>query len=201
MSLQFPLIFVYGQLGYHTDLKLKPGSGKAKRVMMLAYYRYQLHFRLHQYGLLFRVGRLFQQYVVGVFCAVEQNRLDFIRKKHNDIRSDYLSGLYDAISRGERDGYEAGGRIILPMSFTGGPRYMYAHYLDALAICRKLGNPQFFITFTCNVNWPEIKRFMAQYPELTAADKADVVCRVFEQNIQSLITFLKEERTFGNVTG
>ncbi|GKB31098.1 DNA helicase [Tanacetum coccineum] len=47
----------------------------------------------------------------------------------------------------------------------------------------------------------EIKRFMAQYPELTAADKADVVCRVFEQNIQSLITFLKEERTFGNVTG
>ncbi|GJU98400.1 DNA helicase [Tanacetum coccineum] len=143
MSLQFPLIFVYGQLGYHTDLKLKPadGSGKAKRMTMLAYYRYQLHFRLHQYGLLFRVGRLFQQYVVGVLCAVEQNRLDFIRKKHNDIRSDYLSGLYDAISRGEHDGYKAGRRIILPMSFTGGPRYMCAHYLDALAICRKLGNP------------------------------------------------------------
>nr|GEU49608.1 DNA helicase [Tanacetum cinerariifolium] len=26
--------------------------------------------------------------------------------------------------------------------FRGGLRYMYAHYLDALAICRKLGNPQ-----------------------------------------------------------
>ncbi|GKD72034.1 DNA helicase [Tanacetum coccineum] len=87
------------------------------------------------------------------------------------------------------------------MSFTGGPRYMYAHYLDALVISRKLGNPQFFITFTCNVKWLEIKRFIGQYPELTSSDEADAVCRVFEQKIQSLITFLKEERTFRNVTG
>ncbi|GJS36348.1 DNA helicase [Tanacetum coccineum] len=187
--------------GYHTNLKLRSadGRGRAKRVTMLAYYRYQLHFRLQQYDLIFKGGRLFQQYVVGVFCVVEQNRLDFIRKKQNDIRADCFSGLYDAISRGERNGYKVGGRIIIPMSFTGGPRYMYAHYLDALAICRKLGNLQFFITFTCNVNWPEIKRFMAQYPELTASDRADVVCRVFEQKIHSFVTFLKEERIFGNV--
>ncbi|GJV29256.1 DNA helicase [Tanacetum coccineum] len=129
--------------GFHTELKLRSvvGGRDPKRMTMLAYYRYQLHHRLSQYNLIFRGGRLFQQYVVGVFCSIEQNRLDFIRKKHNDIRSDYLSGLYDAISRGEREGHEVGGRIILPMSFTGGPRYMYAHYLDALAICRKLGNP------------------------------------------------------------
>nr|GEW71461.1 DNA helicase [Tanacetum cinerariifolium] len=147
-----------------------------------------------------RGGRLFQQYVVGVFYTVEQNRLDFIRKKQNDIRSDYLSRLYDAISRGEREGYEVGGRIILPMSFIGCPRYIYAHYLDALSIFQKLGNPQFFITFTCNVSWPEIKRFMSEYPHLTAYDRADVVCRVFDQKIQALIAFLKEERIFGDVT-
>nr|GEZ95854.1 DNA helicase [Tanacetum cinerariifolium] len=160
MSSQFPLLFIYGQSGFHTELKLRPadGSGKAKRVTMLVYYQYQLYHRHNSYNLTFKGGRLFQQYVVGVFCCIEQNRLDFIRKKQSDISGDYLSGLYDAILRGERDGYEVGGRIILPMSFTGGPRYMYTHYLDALAICRKLGNPQFFITFTCNVNWPEIKR-------------------------------------------
>ncbi|GJT77618.1 DNA helicase [Tanacetum coccineum] len=171
MSLQFPLLLIYGQPGY------------------------QLHFRLQQYDLLFRVGRLFQQYIVGVLCA------DFIRKKQNDIRSDYLSGLYDAISRGERDGYEVGGRIIVPMYFTSGLRYMYTRNLDALAIFRKLGNPQFFITFTCNVNWPEIKRFMSEYPHLTASDRANVVCRVFKQKIQALISFLIEECIFGNVTG
>ncbi|GJV16526.1 putative ribonuclease H-like domain-containing protein [Tanacetum coccineum] len=106
--------------------------------MMRAYYAYQLHPRVSEYNLIFRCGRLFQQYMVGVFYCIEQNRLDFIRKKQSDIRSDYLSGLYDAISRGERDGFEVGGRIILPMSFTRGPRYMYAHYLDALAIFQKL---------------------------------------------------------------
>nr|GEX49077.1 helitron helicase-like domain-containing protein [Tanacetum cinerariifolium] len=84
---------------------------------------------------------------------------------------------------------------------SGGPRYMYTHYLDALAICQKLGNPQFFITFTCNVNWSKIKRFMSEYLYLTASDKADVVCRVLEQKTQALIAFLKEERIFGDVTG
>ncbi|GKC73292.1 hypothetical protein Tco_1119175 [Tanacetum coccineum] len=82
MSLQFSLLFIYGQSGFKTELKLRraDGSGRDRR----------------------------------------QNRLDFIRKKQNDIRSDYLSGLYDALSRGERDGFEVEGRIILPMSFTGG---------------------------------------------------------------------------------
>nr|GEU81997.1 copia protein [Tanacetum cinerariifolium] len=139
MSLQFPLLFIYGQPGYHIELTLKSANG----------------------------GRLFQQYVVGVFCAVEQNRLDFIRKKQIDIQSDYLLGLYDAISRGERDGYEVGGRIIIPMSFTCGLRFI----------------------------------FMSKDPHLTASDRADVVCWVFEQKIQALIAFLKEKGIFGDVTG
>ncbi|GJV28186.1 DNA helicase [Tanacetum coccineum] len=67
MSLQFPLLFINRQSGFHTELKLRQagGSENERRVMMLTYYAYQLHPR-------------------------------------------------------------------------GGPRYMYAHYLDALAICRKL---------------------------------------------------------------
>ncbi|GJX47152.1 DNA helicase [Tanacetum coccineum] len=139
MSLQFPLLFIYRQLGFHIDLKLRSAEGteKERRLTMLAYYSYQLHPRVSDYNLIFRGGRLFQQ--------------------------------------GERDGYEVGGRIILPMSFTGGPRYMYAHYLDALAICRKLGNPQFFITFTSNVKWPEMTRYMEDYPQLTASDRPDII--------------------------
>nr|GEY71917.1 DNA helicase [Tanacetum cinerariifolium] len=143
--------------------KAADGSTQEQKLTMLAYYSYQLHPRVKDYNLIFRTGRHFQQYVVGVFYAIEQSRLDYIRKKQKDIQGDHLSGLYDAISRGERDGYKVRGRIILLMSFTGGPRYMYAYYLDALAICRKLGNPQFFITFTCNVNWPEIKSLDNSY--------------------------------------
>ena len=203
MSMQYPLIFVYGQPGFHTGLTLRSAdpTQRPRRVSLNAFYTYQLHPRPDTYDLLFRTGRLFQQYVVGVYCCIEQSRMDFYRKHQNDIRGDYLSGLYDAVSRGDCDGSDAGSRIILPSSFTGGPRYMYSHYLDALAICRKLGNPQFFVTFTCNVNWPEIRRYMAEYPHLTTSDRADVVCRVFEQKIKAFIAFLKNRRPFGYVTG
>ncbi|GJX62161.1 DNA helicase [Tanacetum coccineum] len=125
MSLQFPLLFVFGELGFYPDLTLKPrnGKGRGKKVTMNAYYKYQLHPRVKEFGLIFRGGRLFQQYVVAVFCAIELSRLDFIRKKQNDLRSDYLSGLYDAISKGDREGIVAGSKIMLPNTFTGGPCY------------------------------------------------------------------------------
>ncbi|GJS79527.1 DNA helicase [Tanacetum coccineum] len=145
MSLQFPLLFVFGEPGFYPDLTLKPqnGKGKGKKVIMNAYYKYRLHPRIKEFGLIFRGGRLFQQYVVVVFCAIELSRLDLIRKKQNDLRLDYLSGLYDAISRGDHEGITAGSKIMLPNTYTRGPRYTYSHYLDALAICRSLGNPQF----------------------------------------------------------
>ncbi|GKB10268.1 DNA helicase [Tanacetum coccineum] len=120
---------------------MKQRRGDQKRLSMNMYYMYQLHERPVSYGMLFRGGRLFQQYVVGVYCCIEQNRLDFFRLRQNDIRRDYLSDVYDEICRGDRKGSKIGARIILPRTLIGGPRYMYSHYLDTLAICRVLGNP------------------------------------------------------------
>nr|GEW95288.1 DNA helicase [Tanacetum cinerariifolium] len=77
-------------------------------------------FKIRLYNVEGSEGRLFLQYMVGVFCDVEQNRLDFIRKSQNDIQSDHLLGLYDGISRGERDGYEVRGRITLPYLTVAG---------------------------------------------------------------------------------
>ncbi|GJV53078.1 DNA helicase [Tanacetum coccineum] len=204
MSLQFPLIFIYGEEGYHKDMKLinVPGhSGStSKRMSMNMYYGYQIHDRLNHYNLLPRAGKLFQQYVVTAYCAIEQNRLDYIRQNQNDIRNEYLSGLYDAIMRGDCDGTDLGTRTVLTASFTGGPRYMYAHYLDALAICRVHGNPSFFITFTCNAKWPEIKEYMEAFPELTTADRADIVDRVFEQKVRDYVKFIRNTKPFGDIS-
>ncbi|GJV56891.1 DNA helicase [Tanacetum coccineum] len=83
MSLQFPLLFVYGELGFHPQMKQRRGVDK---------------------------------------------RLS--------MNQEYLSGIHDAISKGDREGFQVGGRLILPRTFTGGLCYMYSHYLDALAICR-----------------------------------------------------------------
>ncbi|GJZ36230.1 DNA helicase [Tanacetum coccineum] len=124
MSLQFPLLFIFSQPGFYPDITLKPrdGRGRGKIVKMNAYYKYQLHLRVKEFGLIFKSRRLFQQYVVVVFCAIEQNRLDFMRMHQNYFRSDYLSRLYDAVSRGDRDGIAAGSKVMLPSTFTEGPR-------------------------------------------------------------------------------
>ncbi|GKA09791.1 hypothetical protein Tco_0689224, partial [Tanacetum coccineum] len=79
----FPLLFLDGQDGYKKEMKMVGSSGSSseqKRLTMLAYYSYYLYNHANRYNYLSRAGRLFQQYVVTAFCAVEQNRIDFIRE-------------------------------------------------------------------------------------------------------------------------
>lgn len=65
MSSHFPLLFIFGEQGYHPDLKLLDvagdSSGGDRRMSMDAYYAYLLHDRFNRYSLLTRGGRLFQQ--------------------------------------------------------------------------------------------------------------------------------------------
>lgn len=131
--------------------------------------------------------------------TIEEGRLEYIAAHQDSLRSEYVSGLYDALSKGDRLSRSVGKRIFLPASFTGGPRYMYSHYQDALAICRVYGNPQYFITFTCNVKWPEITRYMDAFGQTGPHSRADIIARVFKIKIQSFIQFLKEDKTFGEI--
>ena len=57
----------------------------------------------------------------------------------------------------------------------------------------------FFVTFTCNKNWPEIQEYMDAYPQLTAADRHDVVDRIFERKIHTLIKYVRDRRPFGSL--
>ena len=77
---------------------------------------------------------------------------------------------------------------------------MYKHYQDALAICRIYGNPQYFITFTCNVKWPEIQRFLSSKGVIKNEDRPDVIARVFQLKVEKFIKFMKEDKTFGDVS-
>ncbi|GKA51643.1 DNA helicase [Tanacetum coccineum] len=175
-------------------------SARDKRLTMNMYYAYHIHDRLNCYTLLPIGGRLFQQYMVTAYCSIEQSMIDYIRKKQNDIRNEYLSGLYNVVMRCDRDGSDVGTRTILPQSFIGSPRNMYAHYLDALEIFRVHGNLSFFITFTCNMKWPEIKEYMESFHELDIVDRSDIVDRVFERKVQEYIKFVRNEKPFGDVT-
>nr|GEV87137.1 helitron helicase-like domain-containing protein [Tanacetum cinerariifolium] len=101
MSLQFLLLFIYGEYGYFKDLKMigsTNSSSENRLLTMLAYYSYYLHDRANRYNYLSRTGKIFQQYVVNAFCVIELKCIDYIREHQNDIRNEYLSGIYDAIN-------------------------------------------------------------------------------------------------------
>ncbi|XP_035841358.1 uncharacterized protein LOC110919437 [Helianthus annuus] len=135
MSLQYPLLFPYGEDRYHPN-----NENKKKRIKELMKITRDTEARM-----LHLSGRLFQTYVVDAYSAVLESELDW---------------------------------VILPASFTGGPRYMLQQYQDAMAICRWAGTPDLFITMTCNPRWPEVDHHIsATTPGQTASDRPDILAR------------------------
>jgi hypothetical protein len=99
---------------------------------------------------------------VDVYSMVEAQRLSWIRNNQGKIRSDFLIGIEETVSRGDIIASSIGSRIVLPASFTGGRRYMFNNSQDAMTLCKKYRYPDLFLTFTCNPRWVEIQRHMAK---------------------------------------
>lgn len=94
---------------------------------------------------------------------------------------------------------EQGEQFLLPATFTGGPRYMKNMYLDAMAICRHFGFLDLFITFTCNLKWPELTRFL-QKRGLNSDDRSDIICRIFKMKLDSLMNDLTKKNILGKTS-
>lgn len=102
-------------------------------------------------------GRLSQQFVVDMFAKIESQWLGWMHKNQKTLQADQYCGVVDAVAH-DLPGTQTGKFIVLPSSYTGGPRYMNACYHDSMTIVKHFGKPDLFITFTCNTNWPEITR-------------------------------------------
>lgn len=76
---------------------------------------------------------------------------------------------------------------------------MINNYQDAMAICRQYGNPDLFITFTCNVKWPEILRYFENNHKYKQEDRPDITSRIFQLKLQDMITYIKSGEPFGEV--
>jgi hypothetical protein len=81
-----------------------------------------------------------------------------------------------------------GKRIYLPSSHTESPRYMAQNLQDAMVVCRWVGYPNLFVTFTCNAKWPEIQYMIdASRVKQKPSDRADIVVRVFMIKLRELL--------------
>ena len=123
---------------------------------MKEYYCYKFHTRPSIFNPILHDGRLFQQFVVDTYIKIESSRLDYIWHNQKKIRAELYQGLLDSIQAGGQDGDAVRKRRVLASSFIGGPRDKLCRYLDAMALVRKYGKPDVFVTMTCNPNWEEI---------------------------------------------
>ncbi|GJX55088.1 DNA helicase PIF1, ATP-dependent [Tanacetum coccineum] len=154
MALQYPLLFPYGEDGFHEKT---PYHSK---------YRQQKN----------KTGfcNNERQYLVDTFTAIKEQRLKWTRNNQDTLRVDLYHNLCDAVTRGDTSAAGLGKRIVLLRTFTGSPRYMMHNYQDAMALCREYGNPNLFMTFTSNPKWPEIAEILAYIPGQKSHDRPEV---------------------------
>jgi hypothetical protein len=200
MALQYPLLFPYGERGFHLGIHYNNYDGIGRKyVTMLEFFRYEMHYRLNEPNPFTCYGRLSDQSVVDAYSSIEANRLQFIIDHQNELRAESLDGIVDAIDKGVTDGDSVGKRVILPASFTGARRYMVMNYQDAMAICRVYGSPDLFVTYTSNSKWQEIYDAIRFEPGQQPSDRPDMIVRVFNMKVSDFITDIREGRTFGKV--
>ena len=193
LPLRYVLLFPSGDSGWHPRLKLTDDG----RLSQCSSYRYRLYLRPNSTDHLFRSQRLFQEFLVTAWAETEQNQLGYIRNNQSKFRIDLLHGVQDALVS-DADMSEVGHKIILPSSIIGSPRFMHEKCQDAMAICRYLGHPSLFITFTANPHWEEIKRELL--PGQVPSDGPDLVCRVFNQKFKIMLDLITLD-FFGKCTG
>ena len=149
------------------------------------------------------ITQVWIRHVVGSFVAVVRQRPFTIKRKCNatmctEVSYGFIMQHIMDVAHTDVIGEAIGRRIVLPSRFTGGERYYRRRFQDSLAIVRKFGKPDFFITFTCNPDWPEIVEELA--PGQKANDRPDICVRVFKQKLDKLIKALKDHKLLGEVS-
>ena len=118
------------------------------------------------------------------FVKQEDERLKFHRS-HANLLTGQAPGTQAANSHVASN---------LHRSVHGSPAHMKQKVSDGLHIVHKMGKPPFFITFTCNPNWTEIRD--ALLPGQTASDQPVLTCRVFKMKLDALLGRLKKGLIF-----
>ena len=176
---QYPLLFPRGEDGYHLEQRLIDPLTKQrtdKKMSVLQFYAFRLMLRPNDFNILLRAGKLSHQFFVDMYVKIETERLSFYRKNQKKLRAENYCHLRDAIETDDNV-RNLGQLVILPSSFTGGPRYMHEKSQDAMTYVKNFGPPELFITITCNPKWPEITNELL--PLQTAVDRPDIIARVF----------------------
>ena len=128
-------------------------------------------------------------------AKIESQRLNWIRFNQKSIKAEKYTVFADALSS---DTEIIPGRLtILPPTIYGLPRWYAKEFQDAMALVRVKGKPDFFLTFTCKPNWPEIKGSIFEGQQ--THQRPDIIARVFHVKVEALLTDILKYDILGHV--
>ena len=204
MPLHFTLLFPHGTYGWDPYQLQAKGQ---RKITCRQFYNFHIQTRdqVMNENFLLRSGRLFQEFVCMAWAKVERQRLFWHEQNQKALRADKYLNVKEAVEERARadhlhtDDHQRPkiGRKILPSSFVGGPRWYNSLFQDGMAICREYSKPDLFLTFTCNVAWPEIQKELQ--PGEKAQDRPDLVARVFYLYVKQMMKDILRGEIFGKV--
>jgi len=183
----YPLLFPHGTLGWglrpseQNPLSIIPG-GTDSDAPTTQIWHYRARLLRDPRFLIF--GRLANEYIVDMFTRELDSRLSYIRSNQERLRTQEQ----DAALMGHEEVQDSD-NIYLPASFLGSGRWSSNQIADSLTIAATYGPPTFFVTFTCNGDWPEIRSRLRLGQ--TYADIPVIVCRVFKQKLSRLMALFR----------
>ena len=135
-GLAYPLLFPFGDLGWHPELEHKGRQTAVyHRVTPNQFWSFRLMIRDYeakpddaddvswphdQPSLPHSGGVLFQQWLCDVWSRTEAQRLNYFEMHQEDLRADTYENLHDALHDASYEkGQKVGKNIILPSSFGG----------------------------------------------------------------------------------
>ena len=196
--LQYPLLFPYGENGWHPALEYRVQSDD-HCITQSCFAAYRLHNCIAEFSCVLHGGRLFTRWLVDMYASLDQNRLLWMRLNQGKLRAALYSGLQDAINTadGEVNLADLGQRVVLASSYIGGPRHMQQQFQDSMAIARFFKKVDLFITVTTNPRWPEITQELCQGE--TPYDCPDLVAQVFQLKKKALLDDIVKNGVLGKV--
>ncbi|KAL6541118.1 hypothetical protein OROMI_025001 [Orobanche minor] len=179
---------------------LEENRWKRNNVAAREFYCYLFQIRANDATNILRAGRLVQQYQIDCYVKIETQRLDYFRSEQvqHDLRIESFEGIIESMAcDGNLSGEKIGQKFVLPSSYIGSPRDMQRRYLNALALVSEYGKPDFFITVTCNPNWPEIREGLL--PGEEAQNRSDLVARIFRARNEEFKNEIVTKKLLGEV--
>jgi hypothetical protein len=172
--LQYPLLFPHGNQGWGLTANDQNNLTNTLGFTQREWYKG----RILMDDRFITFGRLCSEYLCDMYSRIEEERLNYIRRSR-------LSMGRDTDQSGDSSSID----IELPASFLGSRKWASEETADSLALARAYGKPSYFITMTCNPEWPEIQDRLQ--PGQNVSDIPVVVARAFKIRLQRLLQIIR----------